>query len=143
MSSPRTLPINEDDVLIAFALRFDGYKYQQESGFEFRVPSPSESLAALDGLSPIERMTMLFLMQRYLYKWGGEYLPKNGRAWQVFRQLFLMTCRDEVPEAYRPRGTPGYDDWAETWGGAIVKAEAAVRRVHESTKYDPFAQSVI
>ena len=84
-----------------------------------------------------ERMATFFLLQRYLFKWGGEYLPMHGTAWQTFRQLFLMTCHDEVPQEYRPRGE--YDAWA----GAIVKAEAVVRGVHESTVYDLIARIVI
>ena len=51
MTSPRRTPINEDDVLTAFALRFDGYKYQKDSAFEFRLPGPSDPPTDLDSLS--------------------------------------------------------------------------------------------
>jgi len=139
MTSPRRAPINEDDVLTSFALRFDGYKYQKDSGFEFRLPGPSDPPTDLDSLSTIERMTALFMMQRYLYKWGGEDEPQHGRAWQAFRQLFLMTCREEVPETYRARHSPGYDDWADKWSRAIAEAEATVKRIHRSTTYNPDA----
>ena len=46
-----------------------------------------------------------------------------------------------MPQEYRLRGE--YDAWAETWGGATVKAELVVRGVHESTVYDLIARIVI
>jgi hypothetical protein len=141
MARGRAVPIEESNVLIAFALRFDGYKYHEEHAFSPPVSDAPALSAAIEGMSVPERMATFFLLQRYLFKWGGEYLPMHGTAWQTFRRLFLMTCHEEVPEGYRPRGE--YDAWAETWAGAIVKAEAVVRGVHESTVYDPIARIVI
>ena len=97
--------------------------------------------AAIEGMSVPERMATFFLRQRALSMWGGEYLPMHGAAWQTRRPLFLMTCHEEVPQEYRPRGE--YDAWAETWAGATAKAEAVVRGVHESTVYDLIARIVI
>ena len=48
-----------------------------------------------------EQMTVFFMLQRYLFKWGGEYEPKDGRYWQLFRALFLVVYEQTPPERYQ------------------------------------------
>ena len=137
----RVVPIEESDVLIAFALRFDGEKHHEEHAFSPPVSDAPALSAAIEGMSVPERMATFFLLQRFLFKWGGEYLPMHGAAWHTFRRRFLMTCHEKVPQEYRPWGE--YDAWAETWAGATAKAESVVRGVRELTVYDLIARIVI
>ena len=74
-------------------------------------------------------------MQRYLYKWGGDMLPKTSPEWKVFRSLYLATTNIEVPDRY----ISDYD-WVERWKYRIKPRlefyTAIVSKAHEETDYD-------
>lgn len=126
--------LNEREILGAWALRFDGYKYVEEARFD-----TDRAFARLDAEDvipdlPEEQLTLFFLLQRYLGKWGGERSPEHGRDWRHFRELFLKTHAYEVPSRYRT------DEWYERWEREYLpdasRHVARVRRVHETTAYD-------
>jgi hypothetical protein len=79
-------PMNPDledpgdgDILTACALRFDGYAYHTQSGFDH--------LAAFDALEQggvlarfelTQHLDFFFLLKRYLCKWGGDMLSRRS-----------------------------------------------------------------
>jgi hypothetical protein len=50
---------------------------------------------------PLRNMAVFFLLQRYLYKWGGEQLSFRSREHVLFRLIFLGLYREDVPKRYR------------------------------------------
>jgi hypothetical protein len=123
--------LREDDVLICCALRFDGYAYAEATGLTF--PEATDRLVD-DDVWPEgreERLAVFFALQRYLYKWGGEYEPREGKCWRVFRTLFLDLHDAEIPARFR------LAEYAEKWDRMDHdRAVAVVRRIHEMTAYD-------
>lgn len=90
------------------ALRFNGYDYEQASGI-------AEQDATGGGLSKlitpvIETLTLheaeeknfaaFFGLQRYLFKWGGEYLTKYSEKHIAFDFLFLHLYRLDPPAEF-------------------------------------------
>jgi hypothetical protein len=110
----------EQKVISACALRFDGYRYIDESRLGMRQEL-EDGGAVLDLVEETERFftrpdytmpaeylaTMLFLIQR---KWIREgWLRWDSGLARIARRLFVVTCRYEVPERFR------IEDWAATW----------------------------
>jgi hypothetical protein len=126
----------EDEYLIPCALRFDGWKYEQEAEFDHR--HAYEQYTATGDLpdSREELLTMFFMAQRFLYKWGGEYLPRTDPHWRLFRSLFLRLYRLEIGPRYRLEGHLS-DPWDRMSESERDAAAAMVRTIHERTQYDP------
>jgi hypothetical protein len=95
---------DEDDILIYSALRMDGYRYSDEIKFnpEPIVEAYKQGERYQDA-TELDLLATFFLLQRLLYKWGWDSLPKTSLEWKAFRQLFLDTCDVEVPERYREK----------------------------------------
>jgi hypothetical protein len=121
---------DEDQILTVCALRFDGWAYADQTGLSF----PEATRRIEDGQWPEsreERLAIFFAYQRFLSKWGGEQLAKNGKIWRIFRTLFLDLHDAEIPEPFRS------SDFLEQWGKIDhPRAVALVRQIHESTEYD-------
>lgn len=123
----------EDDILIAWALRFDGYKYLNERNFDHQA-AVSHYLQTGDwNISLLEQLTVFFLLQRFLYKWGGETLPKDSQHWRAFRSLFLLTYAAEAPIEYRH--DEYYDKWEWEYQPYQAMYAAQIQSVHEATGY--------
>lgn len=125
----------EDDIHIACVLRFDGHRYLQTTGFD----AEAALAAALPGglLPPLEleRFAMYFLLQRLLYKWGGEREPRDGRYWRLFRTLFLSLAASHVPLAWRPEDDSRRLPWRHTYRPRLMETVAFIRRIHRATQY--------
>ena len=121
---------NEREIPDAWALRFDGYKYVEETGFDHL--RAFERLDAEDVYPdrPEEQLALFFLLQRFLGKWGGERSSEQGRDWRHFRELFLMTHSYEVPARYRMDGW--YERWARDCRPHAGEHVALVGRIHET-----------
>jgi hypothetical protein len=91
LERPASVSLEEDEILICCALRFDGYKYREMAGFDEEPPLREFFRTGRWSLTPLEQMTTFFMLQRGLYKWGLEYEPRNGRYWKAFRSLFLLS----------------------------------------------------
>jgi hypothetical protein len=126
---------DEDDILIYSALRMDGYRYRDEIKFD---PEPIVEAykhgERFTNATELDLLATLFLLQRFLYKWGGDSLPKTSLEWKAFRQLFLDTCRVEVPERYRAK------EWEVGWLYNILPRldyfRALIERTHFQTAYE-------
>jgi hypothetical protein len=107
----------ENDILITCALRFDGYKYKDATG----IGSSDGFLSGLMELSEpvVERLELhsdpdrnhaaFFALQRFLYKWGGDYLSISSREHLAFRFLFLDLYKRDVPAEFR------HQEYWERW----------------------------
>ena len=64
---------SEDDILIAFALRMDSYKYADSKNLEISHFYEKLEKQGMEDLTTIEKMVALFAMQRYLYNLRVPY----------------------------------------------------------------------
>lgn len=95
---------DKDHILITAALRFRGWEYCEDH------PKFDKSLVKVldkrvrddkwDDLTLEEQMAVFFLLQRSLYKWGGDYLPDDAIEHKAIRRLFLLCWNKKVPEKY-------------------------------------------
>ncbi len=112
---------NEEKILTACALRFDGYKYQKARHpelLDIQHPCLPRRVHA--------QMYQFFMLQRFLCKWGGEYLEDNSPDYQIFRELFLIVCRRPVPLRYR--FSPYWEEWERNYAPHLEEFEALIRR---------------
>jgi hypothetical protein len=104
----------EDDILMYCALRFDGYAYEamrNHEGRRWSFPAVTEELenTMLFPEDDLECLAAFFAMQRYLGKWGGEYLTRVSREHILYRLLFLHCYRMDIPVGLRTH------DWYPKW----------------------------
>ena len=128
---PSTQATDEDPILIPCALRFDGWSYIEGMGFDHVAAAEAFITTGVIPTLVEERMAVFFGLQRYLYKWGGEMEPRNGRYWRAFRAFFLITCAEPVPDgyAYEPFNGP----WEREYGGAVIKVASWIQQIHDTT----------
>ena len=126
----------ENDILIACALRFDGHRYVTESGFNYADALRTlEQTANLTPFTEQQHLALFYMLQRFLYKWGGEMLSRRSPQWRSFRELFFLCCRAEVPVLYRLE--PYFSEWERSYAPRLNSCIALVRRTHESIDYLP------
>ena len=124
---PSEEPIGLDRVMIACALRFDGYAYVQSRNdprLLVTLPRRFEDTLIFSDIEEENHVTF-FAYQRYLCKWGGESLGPETREHFAYRTLFIRLHAIPVPDRWRfPPLTPEWD-----WDALPkVAIERAVRR---------------
>lgn len=124
----------EQSILNNCALRFDGYKYLAHHPFDYEdALEQYKRTGAWSHLDEHQKLAAFFFLQRYLAKWGGEYLSLRSLTWRGFRELFLEVWHVKTPPDFR------LEDWAQAWDERTAQeqeaAAAIVRAVHESTDY--------
>lgn len=128
--------LDEDEILITCALRFDGWKYKELTDFD-QVKALDDFFATGEwNISPLEHLTTFFLLQRGLFKWDLEYEPRNGKFWRAFRSLFFLVYDYEVPEAFKFTGTDSYDRWEYKYKPRLQQCVDFIRSLHENTQYE-------
>lgn len=82
------------------ALRFDGYKYVDIVGIELNALTKPivQSLTLFEENN--RNFAAFFGLQRYLHKWGGEYLTKYADEHITYDFLFLHLYHYTVPDEY-------------------------------------------
>jgi hypothetical protein len=102
-------PDDISDAMTVCALRFDGYRYEEDSG----LSTPDATGAGLRGLiEPVvetlvfyaddnANFAVFFGLQRYLHKWGGDHCTKYSEEHIAYDWLFLHLYRKDVPAAFR------------------------------------------
>lgn len=123
----------EDYILVTCALRFDGYRYLDDHPFDHQQAVQRFLETGEWRSSPLEQLTVFFLLQRFLCKWGGEMLPKTSATWNAFRSLFPLVCEYEIPEPYRHGEY--HQQWSARYEPAVAEHVALVRAIHQSTEY--------
>ena len=132
---PAPVALEEDEILIACALRFDGYKYREMAGFNEERPLRQFFETGRWDLTPLEQMTTFFILQRGLYKWGLESEPRGGQYWKAFRSLFLLSYGHRIPHAFRPIDPDLYPRWKYRFVPRLAERVSLVRSIHDSTAY--------
>ncbi len=91
------------------ALRFQGYEYERSinaaagkatSGYLAELIKPVVEELTLHS-SNNDNFAALFGLQRFLHKWGGEYLTKYSKEHIAYDFLFLHLYSCEPPEPFR------------------------------------------
>ena len=124
----------ENDILIHWALRFDGYKYREDTGMDENQIFDGFFCTGEWPDSQLDQLSSFFLLQRFLMKWGGEYEPPNGKYWCAFRNLFLITSQYTIPERYQ--NGEYYLIWKREYLPKQKDQVAYIASIHESTSYD-------
>lgn len=127
------MELQEEEILTACALRFDGYAYVEATGFDYDRAIDNYFRSGVWDLEPLEQLATFFMLQRGLCKWNLVYEPQDGKYWRAFRELFLKAYRHEIPERYRQQ--PYYDEWAVKSKAEVRRCVALVRGVNEGTAY--------
>jgi len=137
--SSATEPLDEMDILICCALRFDGHKYREAHDLYPRDITERYLQTGQWQATKLELLTEFFLLQRALCKWDLAYEPYNSAYWRAFRELFFLLCTSDIPDEYKTVYFPGlYDRWQRVYQPRLAECVAEVRRVHESIDYLSF-----
>jgi hypothetical protein len=134
-----TEPLDEYDILVKTALRFDGYRYLKETGFE-----PTAVIEQLHDdlptdLDDLQKLAVFFIFQRSLCKWSLVYEPSHGKYWRLFREMFFDIIDIDLPEEYRFQ--EWFSKWEEQYADRCPEAIECVRKKHNSIKYDDNART--
>ncbi len=122
----------EGRILTCAALRFDGYQYMDRTGLDGAALLETYLQTGNLPASPLDQMCVFFLLQRRLMKWQAG-TSKNTRAWQAFRELFLLTSGFCIPPEYRH---PEYcDRWRSEFTPKINECVALVQVIHAAADY--------
>lgn len=135
LTRPETVREAESECLSHAALRFDGYRYMETTGYELWH---DQNMAIEEGRLPErteERLTQLFALQRALHKFGLERATPWSKYYRAYRRLFLSTYSDDVPEPYRDPAY--YARWATRFAPQREAYADLVRRIDAATEYSP------
>ena len=128
--------MTEIDILTAWALRFDGYLYCESARWldADRMRATNNIVESLHlPFDPLKQLTVFFMLQRWLLKWGGETVCPRAPDWRAFRTLFLLTAGYEIPPRWR-HGT-WYAEWELDYQPHLADCIAIVAKSH-SLEYD-------
>ena len=127
----------EDEWLIVCALRFDYYRYAESIGQEDPFAVDSLLDRALRGrireLSIFEKLSVFFVLQRKIYKFGWEMEARDSAVWRAFRSLFLELCRVEIPAEFQL--AEYHERWRRERLPQLNVGETLIRRNHARTAY--------
>ncbi|WP_228019646.1 DUF2281 domain-containing protein [Sphaerospermopsis sp. LEGE 08334] len=116
----------EHEITTCCALRFDGYKYRQETGFDPKLAFDKlflgEEVGELDGLAA------MFFLQRELCKWGLVYETEDSKYYKLYRKLFLKYVDSEIPVQYR--NEEWYNRWQDEYKPHIVEIKKFVQNIY-------------
>lgn len=101
--------MNEDEILTACALRFDGYKYQTQTGFDPRIAIANYFQEGQWQLEPNQLLATFFFLQRSLYKYDLQQEPKDSKFRKAFRSLFFECADLDIPSQYQQ--SEYYQNW--------------------------------
>lgn len=141
MRDKKDSQLDEKELLSTCALRFDGWKYKEKSGFDQVAALNSFFATGNWNLTPLEQMTVFFLLQRGLSKWDLVYEAENGKFWRAYRSLFLLVASYEVPQEYCLEGY--IEQWKQKYQPRIDECLRYIEQIHKSIKYDDNPSPVI
>jgi hypothetical protein len=115
-----------EDAVTCCALRFDGYKLADVREAPDLLAQLTDQYLATLRLSedPLENLAVFFALQRFLCKWGGDYLSKTAMEHRAYRLLFLHLYRTEIDPQWR------IDEYWREWQGThAARAEEIAAEV--------------
>ena len=133
-SRPSPLRLEECQILVYAALRFDGYAFAEATGFDWNEWGPQRYAAEGNQLAPLEVLALFFASQRFLSKWGGETLPDTHPYWWKYRELFLRAVDTQVPIEYRHG--EWWLEWKLRYEPRCDECVEIVAATHRRTTYD-------
>ena len=110
------------------ALRFQGYEYEEAAGIAVAGVTGG-GLSVL--IEPVvetlnlhtaqeDNFAAFFGLQRYLFKWGGEYLPEDSKEHIAFDFLFLHLYRLSVPVRF------SNEEYVSQWNREFMSSAEAL-----------------
>lgn len=90
---------SEERLLALCTARFNGWRYEDETEFDFRMILRALHHRPHLPPAPAELQALLFFLHRFLTDWSGEREPYDGAACQRCRALFLAGHDAPVPAA--------------------------------------------
>lgn len=131
------LSYHETDILTACALRFDGYGYSEDHGFDMpAVLRKCRTRKSLEALSSEDQRALLFFCQRTV-RWleQDSTLPRADGFFRKYRDLFLRVAHLAVPEDYLVREFEESFPWDSLPGAMRTECVEFVRAIHNATTY--------
>ncbi|MCA9288792.1 MAG: hypothetical protein KDA05_09425 [Phycisphaerales bacterium] len=125
--------LDEDDIITHAALRLDGYACLERTGFDTDAAGRRCLAARECDLATLEAMMVLFTLQRWLFKWGGEMLQRTHPDWWLCRECFLRTAREPTPPEHADARY--IEPWNERFVPRLDEAIGIVASAHEATAY--------
>lgn len=130
-----TTPDNISEVQTVCALRFQGYEYEETAGMAVegvtgggleRLIEPLVETLNLHSAQD-DNFAAFFGLQRYLFKWGGERLPRESKEHIAFDFLFLHLYRLEPPARF------SNEEYVSRWNREFIQsAEATAAHIRNS-----------
>ncbi|MBW4686578.1 MAG: hypothetical protein KME40_16090 [Komarekiella atlantica HA4396-MV6] len=117
--------MRDDDILTACALRFDGWKYQQETKFDVRIAIDSFFASQKWELQPLKKLATFFLLQRSLYKYDLQYEPNDRKFYKAFRTLFFECVDLDIPVEYQIQEY--YKNWESQYKPDLEKLKNTMK----------------
>jgi hypothetical protein len=127
---------DESELIGACALRFDGYAYSRETGFDATRADAALAHFFETGewdTAPLELLATFFLLQRR-YRWqyisGGDENEVSTEGWRAYRTLFLELCDYPIAERYRTKSY--YRQWEDLFKPTLPAFKELVRAAMET-----------
>jgi hypothetical protein len=121
----------ESDLIIYAALRFDAYRYEEETGYD--GTAAASRFIEHDSLpnDPAQQMSILFFLQRAT---KDGYQADNGSVFRAIRTLLPLISKYDVPETFRYQNY--YPRWTEKYAPDIHNWIDFIQRIHQLMPYD-------
>lgn len=126
------------DILTYCALRFDGFKYLEETGLDTKLAIDELLEETPCDWDDLKKLGVFFSLQRALCKWALVYEPYNGKYWRILHEMFFDVISIEIVEEYQLENW--YLEWQEQYGGRLEAVIECVRNNHKSTPWDDAAK---
>ncbi|MCP4713551.1 MAG: hypothetical protein GY868_00420 [Deltaproteobacteria bacterium] len=124
---------DEDTILSAFAQRFAGYTYMEESKYDPRDGLNLFINQNSFSIIPEEHLALFFWLQRGIYTWNLAGNVRNDKHWKTFRTLFLLTGAYDISPPYRDNDN--WPAWQREYGDIVSQCLDTVRLIHAKTNY--------
>lgn len=123
----------EEEMITACALRFDGYRYLEQTSFDATAALGAAWVSDKYPANTLELMAMFFVLQRMVFKYG-QGVRSDGPEWRLLRELFLRVAREPVPPEYELEG-PCQTAWRREYVPRLQETVAFMSAIHRRMRY--------
>ena len=135
---PELTRLEAYDILIDCALRFDGYLYLEETGFDTNQAIQDLASDVKNTWNELETLAVFFILQRSLCKWSLVYEPSNGKYWRLFCEMFFEVVHIPIPSGYEDRER--HAKWESLYSPRLDEVIKCVQKHYDSTQWDDNAK---